>query len=289
VGIITAGGHVRGAGLGNDHAVRTAIRIVAGLFALLWMVPGFGIIDLEVTISPTQGWLPVAMLEAGWGLLATFFIAGGFALVAIRPKWTVEISLQLLGLAALVAVSGALGNEPTVWWMVLALVIPAGILVGLASVGRLRGAMTGSAEPRSRPRWALAVLAAVGAGPWLAYAADMYAANREDRPPSEITNDVHHWPIQGAFAVALVLFTVLASLRPSLRGFNVVRVGVCAAYFGICSLRFPGVAAAVPAVWSVLAVVWGVLVAAAGSSRIQGRRRASASVTRAPDRITALR
>src|SRR5690349_14275294 len=112
--------------------MRGAIRTVAGLFALLWAVLGFGIIDLAVTFSPNDEFRPGALLSGGWGLLVTFFIAGGFALVAIRPQWAVEISLQLFCLAALIAVSAALGAELAAWWMILALVVPAGILTGLA-------------------------------------------------------------------------------------------------------------------------------------------------------------
>ena len=41
-----------------------ALRAIAGLFALSWIVvPGFGAIDLAVTWS--SDWLQV--LEAGWG------------------------------------------------------------------------------------------------------------------------------------------------------------------------------------------------------------------------------
>ena len=147
--------------------------------------------------------------------------------------------------------------------MPLALAVPAGILAGLAWGGRPRGAVVVARLRSPVPRdWALAALAAVGAVPWLAYAADNFTANREGRPPIEITNDVNHWAIQGALAVALVLFTVLAAMRAALRRFNAVRAGSCAAYLGICSLRFPDVAAALPTLWAVLAVLWGVALVA---------------------------
>jgi hypothetical protein len=141
-------------------------------------------------------------------------------------------------------------------------VVPAGLLAGLASAARRRGTGDRTQSTGAGLVRPLAALAAVGAVPWLVYAADMCAANREGRLPLEITNDVNHWAIQGALAVALVLFTVLAALRPSLRRFNAVRAGICAAYLGVCSLRFPDVAAALPTVWAVLAVVWGVALAA---------------------------
>src|SRR5689334_14250581 len=100
----------------------------------------------------------------------------------------------------------------------------------------------------------------------------MVVANRDGRPPSEITNSVNHWSIQGALALTIVLGTVLAALRPSLRRFNAVRLGICAAYLGVCSLRFPGVPAALPTLWAVLSVAWGVALIAVSAF---GRRRRS--------------
>ncbi|WP_156312954.1 hypothetical protein [Micromonospora sp. HK10] len=247
-----------------DHAgMRTAQRLVAGLLALLWAVPGFGLIDLEVTVAPDEVWRPVAILDGGWGLFVTAYIVAGLVLVMIRPSWATEIAGQLTGIAALLAVSAGLAREYTVWWMLLALLLPAGAFAGLAALDRRRGAPVGgerAAPVRPSVRWAYAGLAVVGAAPWTGYALDMYRANRDQLPPNEITNDVNHWAVQGAFAMTLVGFAALAALRPSLRRFNAVRVGVCAAYFGICSLRFPESAAALSTSTAALAVAWGVAV-----------------------------
>ncbi|GAA2590970.1 hypothetical protein GCM10010399_21620 [Dactylosporangium fulvum] len=240
-----------------------AIRVFAAVFALLWAVLGFVVIDLEVTIAPSAEWVPVVLLDGGWGLLVTFLIVAGFALVTVRPQWVDEIVPQVLVVAALIAGSGFLGAESAVWWMVLALLVQAGVLAGLAMIGRRRGVLAVADVRRpagSGVSWTLAVLATLGAVPWLVYAADMYAANRERRWPTEITNEVNHWAVQGAFAVALVIFTAVAALRPTLRRFNAVRVATCAVYLGICSLRFPTVAAALPTTWAVLAIGWGALV-----------------------------
>jgi Prenyltransferase, beta subunit len=239
--------------------MRVAIRAVAGVFALLWALPGFGLVDLAVTVDPSALWLPVAILDGGWGLLVTGFIVAGLVLVALQPAWAVEIAAQLAGVAALIAVSAVITGEYTVWWMLLALIVPAGALAGLAALGRRRATLRPRPAPdRSWARWAYAGLAALGAVPWLAYAVDMYRATREGRPPEEITNNVNHWAIQGALAVALVGFTVLAAARPTLRRFNAVRVGVCAAYLGVCSLRFPEAAAGLSPTWAALAIAWGV-------------------------------
>src|SRR4029453_8122330 len=51
--------------------------------------------------------------------------------------------------------------------------------------------------------WPLAATAAIAAGPWFAYAADMWAANREGQAPTEITIGMNHWAIQGALALAI--------------------------------------------------------------------------------------
>lgn len=241
--------------------MRITLRTVAGLFALLWAVPGFGLIDLEVTIAPDEVWMRVGILDGGWGLFVTGFIVAGLVLVMIRPRWAIEIAWQFAGLAALIAVSAVLADEYTVWWMLLALLLPAGAIAGLAALirrraGRIETERPGSVKPWAR--WAYAALAALGAVPWFGYAIDMYQANRDQLPPNEITNDVNHWVIQGAFAVALVGFAALAALRPSLRRFNAVRAGVSAAYFGVCSLRLPDSAAALSAIGAALAIVWGV-------------------------------
>jgi len=270
--------------------MRAAIRVVAGVFALLWALPGFGLVDLAVTIDPDALWRPVAILDGGWGLLVTAFIVAGLVLVTVQPRWATEIAAQLAGVAALIAVSAVVTGEYAVWWMLIALIVPAGALAGLAALGRRRGTSgpatrTGvlksevnrPGRDRSWPRWAYAGLAALGAVPWLAYAVDMYQAAREGRPPEEITNNVNHWVIQGALAVALVGFTVLAAVRPTLRRFTAVRVGVSAAYLGVCSLRFPGVAGGLALQWAALAIAWGVALLAVA---IVADRPAARSVER---------
>src|SRR5262249_21396382 len=52
--------------LGHDHATCGGPRIVAGLFAALLALLGFGTIELEAAVEPTSEWLPVAVLDGGW-------------------------------------------------------------------------------------------------------------------------------------------------------------------------------------------------------------------------------
>ena len=59
-------------------------------------------------------------------------------------------------------------------------------------------------------------LAALGVVPWLAYALDMWAANRDERPDSDITNGIDHYAVQGALGLALAVLPLLAALRPAL-------------------------------------------------------------------------
>jgi hypothetical protein len=55
-------------------------RLAGALFAASWAVlPGFGVIDLSVTVQPTGEWLGRVPLNAGWGLLTTVLLGSAFA------------------------------------------------------------------------------------------------------------------------------------------------------------------------------------------------------------------
>ena len=62
----------------RDGAGEILLRVLAGVFALSWLgLPGFGLIDLSVTLSPDPSWQGV--LEAGWGLYMTAFVGVVYA------------------------------------------------------------------------------------------------------------------------------------------------------------------------------------------------------------------
>ncbi|HEX6871242.1 MAG TPA: hypothetical protein VF163_09100 [Micromonosporaceae bacterium] len=235
------------------------------IFALTWFIfPGFGLADLMVTISPTPGWVMYSVLEAGWGLLATMFISAAFMAAAIRPQWTYEIAVQVVAVAAALAAAAVAASEPRLWWFVAGLIAQLGLLVWLARIsGRPWSDATAEATLWSGDawsRWPMLVMVALGAGPWLVYAVDMFAANRAGLGPVDLTVGVNHWAVQGALALSLILLSVTSIKRPPLRRFSAVRVGLAAAYLGLCSLRQPDAGAALPAMWSVAAIVWGAAV-----------------------------
>jgi hypothetical protein len=120
----------------------------------------------------------------------------------------------------------------------------------------------------------LAVLAAVGAVPWLAYAIDMWSLNRRELPDADITNSIDHYSVQGGVGLALAVLPALAAVRAGLRPLVPACAGVVAAYLGLVSYAWPDAAGGLGRAWSVAAMAWGsALVALAGIAMAPARRR----------------
>ena len=233
------------------------------MFALVWLVPGFGAIDLTVTWDPE--WPQV--LEAGWGVFFTFLVAAPFVLVAVRPGAARPAVVQLAVATAALAVSAPLANEAGVAALAAVLAVETGVVAGLLGLGwDLRRARDVSVP--------LLALGAVGAGPWLAYAFQMWAANREARFDSDVTNGVDHYSVQGALGLALAALPLLAGVRADLRRLVPACCGVAAAYLGLVSYAWPDAAGGFGRAWSVAAMAWGaVLVTVAAVDAVRGRVR----------------
>ncbi|MEV6924959.1 hypothetical protein AB0M46_10670 [Dactylosporangium sp. NPDC051485] len=245
----------------SGAAFRTAgIRAAAVVFAVSWLIfPGFGVIDLSVTWDP--GWL--VALEAGWGLMFTVLVAAAFVRVAVRPRRSAPAVVQLLCVAATLAVSAAASLE---WALVLvALAVAAEALVVAFAPGREPLAAGGVRVDRP-----LAVLAGLGALPWLAYANAMYAANRERLLPEDITIGINHYAVQGAVGLALVVLSGTAACRVRGRRFVGIGVGLVAAYLGLVCLAWPGTPGGFGPVWSVLSMAWGIAFGALAAVRGAG-------------------
>ena len=102
------------------------------------------------------------------------------------------------------------------------------------------------------------MLAAIGVVPWLAYALDMWAANRDERPDSDITNGIDHYAVQGALGLALAVLPLLAGARPAADARSLaVCAGIAAAYLGLVSFAWQDAAAGFGRAWSIAAMVWG--------------------------------
>jgi hypothetical protein len=113
------------------------------------------------------------------------------------------------------------------------------------------------------------VLGIVGAVPWLAYAFHMWAANRENRPGSDITLGTDHYSMQGALALSLALLPLLAGLHPRLRPLGPLCAAVAALYLAVVSLGWPDAAAALGKTWSLAAAAWAVALLAASARRLR--------------------
>jgi hypothetical protein len=204
--------------------------------------------DLAVTWNPD--WPQV--LEAGWGLFATVVVGASFVLVAVRPGAAWPALVQLAVATASLGIATVVAREAPLAWFAVGLALQTAV-VGLL----LRGVLDDRAGRRgvSRP---LVLLAASGAVPWLAYALDMWAANRDELPGADITNGIDHYSMQGALALALCVLPTAAALRPGLRPFVPACAGAAAAYLGLVSLAWPDADGGLSTAWSAAALAWGV-------------------------------
>jgi hypothetical protein len=226
------------------------VRALALVFALVWLVPGFGLIDLTVTWD--DDW-PV-VLEAGWGLFFTFVVAVPFVAVAVRPLRPAAAVAQLAVAAAALAVASVVSAEPG------AAALAAVVAAEAALVARPRGG------ERLRPfRLAvdrmLLVLALAAVVPWLGYAARMAELNRDGSAETDITNGVDHYSVQAATAIAVATLAFVAAIWPKGRRLSGLCVSVVAIYLGVVSFAWPGAAGGFDRTWSTLCVLWGAAVA----------------------------
>jgi hypothetical protein len=126
------------------------------------------------------------------------------------------------------------------------------------------------------PSLPMLALAVVGVVPWSVYALTMYAANREGRADSDITNGIDHYSVQGALGLALVALGVVAAVWPDGRRFIGTCVGVSATYLGLVSFGWQGEAGGFAALWSIASMAWGVAVTAVAWRPATARRPAVA-------------
>lgn len=231
---------------------RTSARVLAGLCAVSWLVlPGFGAIDLSVTWS--ADWPQV--LEAGWGLFATVIVAAAFLLAAVRPRRSAPGVAQLAVATIALVISAVAAREARLLALVALLALQAAIVGGL-----LRKAWPAGSEPWARRSYRISrpslFVAGAGVIPWLAYAAHMWASNRENRSDNDVTLGIDHYSVQGALALSLALLPFLAALRADARPFVPVCASVAAFYLGLVSLAWPDSPGGLGRAWSVAAIAW---------------------------------
>ena len=229
------------------------LRVLAALFAASWITfPGFGLVDLAVTWS--SDWPQV--LEAGWGLFFTVLVGAAFVSVAVRPRAAGPPVAQLAVATLALAVSVVAGREAPLVWAPVVIAVEMLVVAWLAGpTWRSWTASRGASAP-------MLALAAIGVVPWLAYALDMWAANREGRPEADITTGVDHYAVQGALGLALAVLPLLAALRSALIPLITLCTGIAAAYLGLVSFAWEDAAAGFGAAWSEAAMAWGLALVA---------------------------
>ncbi len=208
------------------------MRCLAGIYALLWLIPGFAIIDLTVTWNTS--W-PV-MLEGGWGLLFGALVAAPFAALALEPERSAAI-LQLIVVCLAIELAAALSLA---WEAAVLGAVLAAQIVSIILGGPLR--------PLGSPRLSIPLLVVAAVG---------------NRPNSDTTLGVDHYSVQGALALALVGLTLLAGVWPRRLWPAAFGVAVSAAYLGVVSVAHRGTPAGFSTTWSWAAVAWGTAVAVA--------------------------
>ena len=228
------------------------VRVLALLFALLWLFPGFGLIDLTVTWD--EDW-PV-VLEAGWGLFFTVVVAVPSLAVAAQLRRAAASIVQLTVGAAALVVGGLVSVELGAVVLGVLVALEAALFAAVRDGERVR-------PVRLATDRTLLLLAAVAAVPWLVYAIEMAELDRDGSAESDITNGVDHYAVQAATALALVALVLVAAVWPRARRLCGLSAASVAVYLGVVSFSSPGTPGGFDRTWSGACVLWGAAVAVA--------------------------
>ncbi|GGK82886.1 hypothetical protein [Ornithinimicrobium pekingense] len=229
---------------------------MAVALALAACVLMMGVIDL-LTLP---GWVDQQYewevpLEASWGALFTFLVAGAHLWVAVRPHTPWPAFLQL-GICAVSLLAGAVAGAD---WRLLPVAL--GVVVSALVLWWLLGRPPIPSGQRPQVRPDLLAVAAAGLLLWVPYAGFALERSRAGVLGS-VTQGVEHWPVQGATGLALVLGSFALALwatgRPLLRA----AVSLSAVYIGMAELAYPDREGAMGSVvWGTGVTLWGLLVA----------------------------
>ena len=249
---------------------RAAAPALAAFGVLVWLIGLMGIIDLTVPLVPLEDFYDAYLIETSWGLLYTVLLGVPTAVLAFRPQHDAAAQ-QILATAAALALAAAAAPE-------LGHLIPATLAVGLvAAIRALHGARTLPPSPqrtltlRDLPA---AVVVLAGLLPAIAIASQGIAAFRDPAVPSDVTQNLDHWPAHAAFALATFLVAALAVLRTRGAWLPASSAALAAGWFGATSIAFPDHDGSLGTTGGWLAIAWGVALMAT----VLARRTATAPV-----------
>jgi len=173
---------------------------------------------------------------------------GGERVAGVHQLWAAALALGVAGLLA-----------TEFRYLALAAVV----LLGSTLLVALEVNWRRFLYPRRDAALGLGVLAALGAGPWIAHALNMASHARALAPPRDAeTNGFHHWTAASAPAICVVILLAVGAVR--MPGWRVVVYSVAAsgAVYGISSLLFPTDAGSGGKIGGGLALAWCAAVAA---------------------------
>jgi hypothetical protein len=229
---------------------------VAGLSALVWAVPFFGLIDLTTVVTQRgPEWRAGYVLEGGWGLLLTVLVALPLAALALRPGDPAALAVAWVAVLALLA-AGAWAAAAPQLLLAVALGGDVGVVAALAGVRR--------PVVRARTHRALLVLAVLTGAGALAYAREVLA----HPVVLSVTVGVDHHGVQAALALAVAGCVALGALGAG-RLPPLCAAG-CLAWLSLLSLAYPDVDASLGTRGGVAGLLLAAAVAAAAAT---ARRR----------------
>jgi hypothetical protein len=233
------------------------VRAVAWLMVAVSTVGLFGIVDLMTL----PGWVDqryvwAVPLEASWGSLMTFVVAGSYLSIARNPQdpWPGTILLTVAALSLILCAIFGADARPLPLAPVIA--VPA---IGLAFVGRQDVHGFKSAPGLS---WRHLLMAAAAVPLWLPYSSHAFQMSRLEPNAGHLTMGIEHWPVQGATGITLLAAALVMAWwsegRPLLR----VSISLSAVYIGVAMLAYPDRAGAMDSpMWGVAMVLWGTVLA----------------------------
>ncbi len=249
--------------MANLRGMRLAVRLGAAASALFWALLFFGLIDLSVIVTSRPEFVGYVPLEASWGALFTFFVAGALVAAAWRPDDTRAPAAQLLIVTvALLVASAATGDRDLL--PVAAAVGASSLLLGVAA---RRATTTGSGWHPDLP---LLAVAAVGAPFWVAHAVHAIDVARAGAGPGdEFTWDISHWPMHVAAVLTVAAAALVAALWQPGRVLLATSTCLAGLALGLASLLRPEAYAALPGrLPAAVVVLWSVAI---GALALHGR------------------
>lgn len=246
---------------GSPHMLARWVAVVLALVAAVVMMGIIDLLTLPGWVNQQYEW--EVPLEASWGALFTFFVAGAHLWVALYPEspWP---AFQQLGICSVSLLFCAAAGAD---WRLFPVAL--GVALSGLVLWWLLGRPPAPAVPSVALRRDLLAIAGVGALLWLPY---VWVALERSRAGAlgSITQGVEHWPVQGAVGLALVLAGLALALweagRPLLR----VAVSLSAVYIGMAELAYPDREGAMGSLaWGTGVTLWGLLVALMAVPRVR--------------------